>query len=274
LFALDSEPRHITSEKNRAIFTACAGILGKLLQDQLLSQQQSNDIQNFKETGNAREVFLAVVAHDLRNPLQAITMGAKMLTRGDEPKAAKLAERISSSARRMSKLIDDLVDYAKGRAGNEISVVTEPTETLSAALQAVISEFVEAHPRHEFIASLQLHEAVCVDTPRIQQLLSNLLGNAVAYGAPDFPIKIAGSLEGKDVVILVNNRGPLVPDEVISQMFHAYYQGPTSAATSMGLGLSICKQIVEAHNGSLTVISRPDSGTTFTVRLPVVLRMD
>lgn len=271
LFALDAEPRPITSEKNRAIFTACAGILGKLLQDQLISQQLSNEIQSFKETGNAREVFLAVVAHDLRNPLQAITMGAKMLARGDEPKAAKLGERIATSARRMSKLIDDLVDYAKGRAGNAISVAPEPTQNLAAALHTVIDEFVEAHPQHAFVASLELPAEVRVDIPRIQQLLSNLLGNAVAYGGSDFPIQITGSLEGKDIVILVNNRGPLVPDEVMAQMFDPHFQGPKSAATSMGLGLSICKQIVAAHQGSLTVLSCSDAGTTFTIRLPVVL---
>ncbi len=171
----------------------------------------------------------------------------------------------------MSKLIDDLVDYAKGRAGNAISVAPEPTQNLAAALHTVIDEFVEAHPQHAFVASLELPAEVRVDIPRIQQLLSNLLGNAVAYGGSDFPIQITGSLEEKAIVILVNNRGPLVPAEVMAQMFDPHFQGPKSAATSMGLGLSICKQIVAAHQGSLTVLSCSDAGTTFTIRLPVVL---
>lgn len=268
LFGLDPEPKAITSEKCRAIFTACAGILGKLLEDQLRAQQQTNAIEEYQLTGEAREVFLAVVAHDLRNPLQAMNMAAQLLSRGAEPKTIKVAERLLASARRMGKLIDDLVDYAKGRAGTSISIDREPTDDLASALEAVIAEFEEAQPRHRFDSSFAFEGTLLLDVPRIQQLLSNLIGNAVSYGAPDFPITVEGFTDRDDVVITVNNLGPLVADDVLAQMFDAHYQGPRSVGTSMGLGLSICKQIAAAHGGKLTVQSLSEGGTTFTLRLP------
>lgn len=270
LFALDPEPKPITSEKNRAIFTACAGIIGKLLQDELLAQQQSREIQGFKETGDAREVFLAVVAHDLRNPLQSMRVAAEILLRGNEPKAAKVADRLIVSTHRMGKLIDDLVDYAKGRAGTGISADPELVEDLGATLNTVVSEFRDGNSRSTFDVMFEYGHPVRVDAPRIQQLLSNLLGNAVAYGAPETSIVVRGHLSNESLFLSVNNRGPLVASDVLAQMFNAHYQGPRSARTSMGLGLSICKQIAAAHGGTLTVVSDPETGTTFTVVLPIV----
>lgn len=106
------------------------------------------------------------------------------------------------------------------------------------------------------------------DVLRLQQLLSNLLGNAVAYGRSDSPVVVEGFCKSGQVIVGVANWGDIIPQETVARMFDPYFQGPESAGTSMGLGLSICTQIAKAHGGALSVTSNAESGTRFELSFP------
>lgn len=268
LFALDPEPREAASERSRATFVACAGMLGKIVDDELDSQRTREDLQSAQTVGAAREEFLAVVAHDLRNPLQVMRSVSDMLIRGAAPE--KVGSKLKASAERMTRLIDDLVDFTKGRAGSEISVQLESVEDLTDRLETVVEEFRLAYSDRELRAALRFDTAVLCDAARIQQLVSNLLGNALAHGAADAPVVVEGFIQGGAVTISVTNSGEVIPEAVIGRMFDAYFQGPTSRGRSMGLGLSICRQIMIAHGGDLRATSNDETGTRFFATFPVV----
>lgn len=266
LFALDPEPRDASSDKSQATFAACANMLGKLIDDEIENQRTQERLRAAEDVGTAREHFLAVVAHDLRNPLQTIKAASALLTRGADP--AKVGRRLSASAVRMTRLIDDLVDFTKGRAGSLITVQRTPHADLAESMEAVVDEFRDSHVDREFRSSLQFDGVVVCDVLRLQQLLSNLLGNAVAYGRKDSPVVVEGYRKSERIIVSVANWGDIIPQDTVARMFDPYFQGPASAGTSMGLGLSICTQIAKAHGGTLSVISNAESGTRFELSFP------
>jgi signal transduction histidine kinase len=269
LCAIDSEPRDATSAKARAVIESCAAIVGRLLDGEAASSTTRRELADARLTGGAREQFLAVVAHDLRNPLSTMHTAAEVLLRGAEPKAARMGHRLKASAQRMTRLIDDLVDYAKGRAGSAITVVREPHADLSLVLEAVVDEARDANPGHAFTSVLEFEGTVVCDTARLQQLLSNLLGNAVAYGDRASRIVVEGYVSQGRAHLLVTNAGDVVPEDVLERVFEAFYRGVSEGGTSMGLGLSICMQIAQAHDGQLLATSSVEEGTRFALDFPV-----
>ncbi len=269
LCALDAEVRDATSPKAQAVIESCAAILAKLLDDEADAYRTQRALDDATSTGGAREQFLAVVAHDLRNPLSTMHTAAEIMLRGAEPKAARIGIRLKASAQRMTRLIDDLVDFSKGRAGSAITVVMAAHTDLSELLEAVVDEARDAHPALRFVSSIALGGSVLCDAPRLQQLLSNLLGNAVAYGDNTSPVEVKASIDHGRACVTVTNAGEVIPGDVLDRVFDAFYRGTSSGSTSMGLGLSICAQIAKAHGGHLTAESSRASGTRFELRFPV-----
>jgi signal transduction histidine kinase len=265
LCAIDAKPHKVSEPRIIAMFELFAQLIALQLESDRTHEQVEHELITEREAGELREQFIAVLGHDLRNPLAAIAMGATLLQRkaGDPAAVATAAQRIERSARRMSGLIDDVLDFARGRLGGGIGVEFEQTPSLGASLEAV-------HPKREIHADVEMDAAVRCDPVRIQQLLSNLLANALAHGSPDSPVTVSAAVDGRELVIDVWNDGEPIPPGRLDMVFAPFWRRSASRE-GLGLGLYICSQIVKSHHGTLAATSTAQDGTRFTARLPIVV---
>jgi sigma-B regulation protein RsbU (phosphoserine phosphatase) len=222
-----------------------------------------------KEVARLREQFVAILGHDLRNPLASIAGGLNILSREPQSdKARRVLAMMSQSTERMSSLIQDMLDLARCRAGQGIAIDPRPTD-LRAVLEQVVQELQTAHPGRDIQSSLDIAEEIRCDGGRVAQLVSNLLGNALAHGAPDRPVKVVAAPGGKEVVITVANEGKPIPDHVKNHLFEPFFRATSSAEKQgLGLGLFICSEIARSHGGRLEVHSDTKQ-TAFLFRMPV-----
>lgn len=216
--------------------------------------------------------FLAVLGHDLRNPLGAILTSAALMTaRGLEGKNVKAASRILTSAERMKRMVTDLLDLTRTRLGSGLRISPEQMD-LGSLCREMLSELHAFHPdrRLDFRSEGDLRGTW--DQDRLAQVLSNLVSNAIQHGDRASPVTVAASVDGDEVVIEVHNEGPPIPRALLANIFEPMVRRAEEKAdkgsTSLGLGLHIARQIVLAHSGSVSVKSTDRTGTTFTVRLP------
>jgi signal transduction histidine kinase len=219
-----------------------------------------------------RDQFLGILGHDLRNPIGAVTMGASTLLRTPEidPRTARIATRILNSARRMERLVSDLLDLTRTRLGPGIPLHKMPID-LAPVCRQVVAELNEAHPDEalRFAPEGDLHGEW--DGDRLAQVLSNLVGNALQHGGKEAPVTVVARDLGDEVVLQVHNEGPPIPDGVMGRIFEPMVRlGPEKErhTTNLGLGLFIAAQVVAAHGGNIGVESTVSGGTTFTVHLP------
>jgi signal transduction histidine kinase len=270
LCAIDAQPHKMREPKVVALFELFAQLIALHLENDRERASTESMLMDEREAGELREQFIAVLGHDLRNPLAAIAMGATLLRRKahDPVAVTTAADRIERSARRMSGLINDVLDFARGRLGSGIGVELAETTTLGQALEGVTAELREVHPERRIASDIAVDGRVRCDLERIQQLLSNLLANALSHGTPDTPVRVRGWLDGQDVVIEVHNDGEPIPGDRLGKVFEPFWRR-TAAREGLGLGLYICSQIAKSHGGRLTVRSAAEQGTTFVARLPI-----
>ena len=241
--------------------------------DQALGESTMRFMQ---EVESARDFALAVLAHDLRNPLNAVVTSAeclKIAKAHDDETITTLSSIIFDSGMQMSKLIDTLLDFTGTRLGRSLSVKREPM-CLRPILESTVASFSAAHPNR----TIELNcngEAQCAgDEVRIRQMLSNLVANAIQHGAETSPIVITSWIASGEIVIQVHNDGPPIAASKISTTFDFSAQrrtknaGVTTELGHLGIGLYITGKIVEAHAGKISVTSTAQEGTTFEVRLP------
>lgn len=270
LCALDPLPRPVANPKVQAMFAAYAALLGKLLDRELAHEDTVQLLAAERSLAVSREQFIAVVAHDLRNPLSAIASGTELIARFGEPVMARVGERMRGSIQRMSALLNDLVDFAKGRAGQAISISLSPRVDLAKGLADVVHEFRDASPAAQLIGEFTINSVVVCDLSRLQQLLSNLIANAIAYGAQGTPILVRAFVANDNAVLSVTNQGVTMAQEDLDRIFDPYWRsGQQDEGTHLGLGLHICAQVAEAHRGKLTATSSAESGTRFELQWPV-----
>ena len=242
--------------------------------NEALDETLAESAARYSETvNNTREQFLAILGHDLRNPLNAIIMGARFLTKSEslDDKHARVATRIFNSADRMTRMISDLLDLTRTRLGAGIPVAPKPMD-LAPVCEQVISELEAAYPdcQVRFKASGDLHGVW--DNDRLSQALSNLVANALQYGREDGPVDVSAQEHGESIVLRVKNAGPVIPENKLKHIFdpmvrHVTQHGDKNVI-GMGLGLYIAREVVMAHGGTISVASTESEGTTFTIRLP------
>jgi signal transduction histidine kinase len=213
-----------------------------------------------------KDTNIGILAHDLRNPLAAITTGAQLLGRLPETSAhaQRVTERINRSARRMSTMIRDILDYTRGCLGGGVPLKRQPTD-LAALSLAAVDEIRAGHPSARIEVETAGRLTGDWDPARIEQALSNLLANAVQHGGSNVKLIVSGE-DGDDVVVTVFNSGDPIPPEHLPGVFDAFKKGDKNPG-GLGLGLFIVREIAEAHRGSVGVTSDA-SGTVFTLRLP------
>jgi signal transduction histidine kinase len=224
--------------------------------------------QQLRGAARFREEFIGVIGHDLRNPLSAIRTGAGLLLKRGalDPRDITVVERLSSSAERMSRMIDELMDFARGRLGGGI-----PLRRTCVDLHELCREVIdEAHTAHGRTVRLEAASTPAGhwDRDRLAQLISNLVGNAVQHSPADGQVTVRIRTEDEHAVFEVHNEGPPIPADHIESIFEPFRRGAEASSTGLGLGLYIVERIVHAHGGAIAVRSTPEEGTTFEVRLP------
>jgi signal transduction histidine kinase len=217
----------------------------------------------------ARDELVAIVSHDLRNPLATITMGAGLLQETeDDPRLRKHVAAIGNAAGLMQHLIDQLLDVAKLEHGT-LGLALERCE-LAALLDAVQSLF-QVHAIEAQVALAVAGEpgaAVTADRERVVQVLSNLIANALKFTPRGGKITLRGRRDGARVRFEVRDTGPGIAEDQIPRLFERYWQGRSSSRGSLGLGLYICQQLVVAQRGEIGVRSTLGEGSTFWFTLP------
>ena len=271
LCALDPSPARIGEPRIVSMFEQFASLIAAQLDSQRLHEQDHRELLDERAAGELREQFIAILGHDLRNPLHAVYASSDMLERVlTDPALVTVATRIKSNARRMSRLIDDILDFARGRLGGGIGVELTETANLNAGLLTVVQELQDGQPNCQIIADIDVSCSVRCDLGRLQQIASNLLANALTHGLPLSPVKISARADANDFVLEVWNAGEPIPAESLDKIFEPFWRHSVSASRNgLGLGLHICSQIVRAHHGRISVTSTREGGTRFTARLPL-----
>jgi sigma-B regulation protein RsbU (phosphoserine phosphatase) len=236
---------------------------------QELNKEIAASLSRERETAALREQFIAVLGHDMRNPLAAIDSGMHLLLRTPlNEKATKIVQMVQDSVKRSVGLIDNVMDFARGRLGSGIILEREPVE-LEPVLRHVIAELQTTAPDRVIEATFTVVEPIDCDRQRISQLLSNLLGNALTYGAPDQAIRITTSTKGGEFELSVANAGEAIPQATMDVIFEPFSRGThRPSMQGLGLGLYIAHQVARAHGGDLSVTSNADE-TCFTFRMPL-----
>jgi PAS domain S-box-containing protein len=225
------------------------------------------DISDRMLVEEARERFIGILGHDLRNPLSAIVTGVEVLANADPPApVARTIERIRRSASRMDAMIRDVLDFARGRLGGGIPIRPERCD-LGRIASEEVDEMKQASPGRVIELEVMGDLSGDWDVDRVEQLLSNLIGNAVRHGSD--PIRIAARNAGDHVIVTVHNRGRPIPAPMLPCLFEPFQQGVSpEGSAGLGLGLYIAREIVHAHRGTIQVSSTEALGTTFTIELP------
>jgi sigma-B regulation protein RsbU (phosphoserine phosphatase) len=225
---------------------------------------------NERETSALREQFIAVLSHDLRNPLSAIVGGTELLMKTPlNERAQAMARLIQGSANRMGGLIEDVMDFARGRLGSGLMLAREPDVPVETLLRQVVGELQTSAPQRTIETEFAIDAPVECDRRRIGQLASNLLGNAITYGAPDKPIRLGASTAGGQFELFIANFGDPIPPAALEKIFEPFERGTLrSSLQGLGLGLYISCEIARAHGGTLEVSSTA-AETRFTFRMPL-----
>ncbi|WP_322044363.1 MEDS domain-containing protein [Paraburkholderia sp. J67] len=211
---------------------------------------------------------IAVLGHDLRNPLAAIGAGARLLrlAKLDERERA-ISETIGRSVSHMSALIDNISDASRSRLVDGIPLRLKP-DGLEAALRHAVDELRLAHPQRRIDLALSLTRPVATDPVYMARMLSNLVKNALTYGAQDQPVEVRVS-DDHDLVLSVSNQGPAIPRELHQRLFAPFTRGDVrEEQRGLGLGLYIVAEIARAHGGTVDLASN-DAETRFTFRMPI-----
>lgn len=269
--ALDPEPFALKNSAVQPMVEGFARLLSVQIEHEEQAQRTEHALQQERAMAEVREQFIAVLGHDLRNPLFAITAGAELLVqRLTEQKHQALAKHILTCGQRASNLVRDVLDFARGRLGSGIALAQQPCHDLAEVLRHVASELQRVHPQRRL--QLQLGEigGLYCDPERIAQLLSNLIANALVHGDPQGVVTVGASIHDGHFLLSVHNLGEPIPAQTLAQLFQPFTRTRATAhQQGLGLGLYIANQIALAHGGHMQVASSLAGGTVFSFHLAV-----
>jgi len=276
-----SEYRALRASVIRLWTEANGTLTGKDLGDltrfnEAIDQATAESITRFMiDLDRSKEMFIAILGHDLRSPLNAVIMSSQFMLERRELKEPDVALATGSlrSARRMNRLVGDLLDFTRSRLGSGVPIVRDQMDLGVIAHQAVDEASAGADQKTVIRLSTSGVLEGKWDASRITQVLANLIANAVQHGSPDTPISVKVQGDASQVAVSVHNFGPLIPSSEMPRLFDPVKRlrpdgRAASADGNLGLGLYIAERIVAAHGGRIDVQSREEEGTTFTVYLP------
>ena len=272
LCAFDPEPRNLDDQSILQMVRLFAKLIGDTLHTEDQMRQMRVELDQERHMAQVQEEFMAILAHDLGNPANAIRSGLRMLgRRNGDPEAASLISLIDAAAQRMTDLIANLLDHARNRLGDGIVLNRSLDGSLAEALQQVVAEFRTISWGQEIRADIDLPDPIHCDRARLAQLLSNLIGNAITHGTQGRPIDVSARVMDGRLVMAVGNEGRPIPPDRIPGLFkpfktttdHLGQQG-----LGLGLGLYIASEIATAHGGRMQVAS-DEVRTVFTFTMPL-----
>ncbi|MEK6477057.1 GAF domain-containing sensor histidine kinase [Catalinimonas sp. 4WD22] len=271
LCSIDPNPAIVNTPEVIGMFNLYAELIAFHLST--IDQLENTELQlkEEREIAELREQFIAILGHDLRNPVATTKASTELLLEmTDDSGLKRIIEVIQATNFRMEGLIDNMLDFARGRMGGGITL--NPAlhqESLEDALKQVISEMQAMSGRQVFETHIAIKQAVQCDAPRIAQLFSNLLGNAITHGAANSPVKVDAFTEHDEFVLRVSNKGDKIPEAAMKKLFHPFSRAEVKPGKKgLGLGLYIASEIARAHQGELKV-SSTDEETSFSFHMPV-----
>jgi signal transduction histidine kinase len=269
LCAIDPRPRLLDKPETLGMFKMFADMIAFHLNALMKVDTSEASLARERETSVLREQFIAVLAHDLRNPLASIDAASRIIANTPiNERAAATLVHMQRSVSRMAGLINNVMDFARGRLGGGMRLARDAAEPLEPVLMQVISEVQSVWPERLIQADIALNEAVSCDRVRIGQLFSNLLANAMTHGAAALPVRVAATAKDGVLELSVVNSGEPIPEAARQRLFQPFFRGDVRASQEgLGLGLFIAAEIARAHGGSLDVGSR-EGETCFTLRMP------
>jgi signal transduction histidine kinase len=269
LCAIDPRPARLNNPQTIGMFKLFAELIATHLEavDRVAASEAT--LLNERETSELREQFIAVLGHDLRNPLASIAAGARMLAKtSSKDTAGEILGLMDKSVARMSALIDNVLDFARGRLGGGIPLRRRP-QSLAPTLNQVIAELRASAPERKIEAEINLTEQVDCDAERIAQLFSNLLGNSVTHGTAAAPVRVRAATTDGAFELSVANSGEAIPADAMERLFQPFHRmSALDTHQGLGLGLYIASEIARAHDGTIDVTSSPEE-TRFTFRMPL-----
>lgn len=268
--ALDSAPATLRDAKTLAMMQLFAELIALQLTAEEESVRDREALARERETAELREQFIAVLGHDLRSPLFAIlTSSSFLLGLPVDPAHRPIIDRIRRSGKRMARLIDDIMDFARGRLGGGVTLAREQLD-VAGLVHEVVEEIATANPESRVRVALASPGTAWLDRSKVAQMLSNLVANAVEHGSAEEPVEVSVERKKERVCFAVINRGERIPPEVMPRLFQPYFRsGQGRTRPGLGLGLNIAAEIARAHGGVIRAESTPEGVTTFTVELPV-----
>lgn len=269
LCAIDPKPAKLNNPQTIAMFKLYADLISFHLNavDELAFTELK--LKEEQKTAELREQFIAILGHDLRNPVGAVLNVAQMLKRMPlDERTLRLANILQDSSYRMRGLIENVMDFARGRLGAGIVLDKLNSEPLDKVLAHVIDELQVIWPNRDITADINLTEPVDNDSKRIAQLFSNLLSNALSHGKADTPVNVKAVSGNGEFMLSVSNSGKKIPAAAMERLFQPFSRGEFKAGQQgLGLGLYIASEIARAHGGTIDVLSS-DAETTFTLKIP------
>lgn len=270
LCAIDPNPRIVDTPEIRSTFKLFAELIAFHLDATATLAASQAALIDAGEAAVLRDQFIAVLGHDLRNPLAAIQAGTTLLkTTPLNDRALSVVGQMEASSTRMERLIADVLDFARGRLGGGVPLARRAEARVHEVIEQVVEELRAAWPGRVIHTDIAVSRPVSCDPDRVGQLLSNLISNALTHGAPDGVVEVRALCEGEFFELSVTNAGDPIPHHALPQLFQPFKRRKTDQPQAgLGLGLYIASQIAKGHAGSLDADSNAER-TRFRFVMPV-----
>ena len=270
LCAIDPRPIRVNTPETMGMFRLFADLIAAQLAAEEDLRRAREQLLEQRALSELREQFIAVLGHDLRNPVAAVASGIRLLRRSvqDEP-GRNILTLMQASVVRMGGLIGNVMDFARARLGDGLELDRTAGPALGPVLLHTVEELRAIHPGRVIETEIELDRPVMVDHARIAQMLSNLLANALAHGAADTPVRVGASTRDGSFALWVANAGPPIPPKTRASLFQPFFRGRRrEIPQGLGLGLYIVSEIARLHGGRMEVRS-DEAETRFTFLMPL-----
>lgn len=271
LCAIDMRPFKIDTPEVRGMFKLFSDLISFHLDVVEGMNSQAEKLREEREIADLRDQFIAILGHDLKNPLATMRMSSDILLKMSKDELTQRhAALIKSTSYRMQGLIENILDFARGKLGEGLLLEKESCNgSLEKIIGQVVNEIKNNAPERQINIEIELKDEVHCDRNRIAQLLSNLLSNANHHGDPKAPVEVKALTIGENFELSVSNKGKKISETAMKHLFEPFYRESTdSNKKGLGLGLFIASEIAKAHDGEL-LVSSTDEETKFTLQIPI-----
>ena len=269
LCAIHTEPASLNNTQTINTFKLFAELIAYHLDASDQLKDARKELMDERELSELREQFIAVMGHDLRNPIAALGAGTnRLIKEGWTERSPTILQMMKASLSRMAGLVENVMDLARARLGGGIVLMLDPARDIAVTLNQVIEELRAAQPDRIIETHYNLETPIAVDHQRIAQMFSNLLANALTHGAEKTPVRVWALTTQDGFMLQVANSGEAIPPSLMEKLFQPFHRGDTNPhMNGLGLGLYIASEIAHAHGGTISVAS-DEAETRFTFAMP------